>query len=155
MSGTDIIVFIYSIISLQGYKQKKAFIIAQGPLRLTVRNFWKTIYDCKCAVVVMTSGLIEEGQESSAQYWPSSGTYQYGEYAVDLIGAKTQNTIYHQESECHEYQGLQKLVINFPLLLYQHNMTSYFIWYLIGACFISLHVLQPASGKKICDLATT
>ena len=72
--------------TLQGYKQKKAFIIAQGPLQSTVRNFWKMIYDRKCAVVVMTSGLVEEGHESSAQYWPSYGTRQYGEYAVNLIG---------------------------------------------------------------------
>ena len=52
----------------------------------TVRNFWKMIYDRKCAVVVMVSGLVEKGQEASAQYWPSSGTYQYGEYTVDLLG---------------------------------------------------------------------
>ena len=52
----------------------------------TVRNFWKMVYDRKCAVVVMVSGLVEEGQEASAQYWPSSGTYQYGEYTVDLLG---------------------------------------------------------------------
>ena len=52
----------------------------------TVRNFLKMVYDRKCAVVVMVSGLVEEGQEASAQYWPSSGTYQYGEYTVDLLG---------------------------------------------------------------------
>ena len=72
--------------SLQGYKQKKAFVITQGPLQSTVRNFWKMIYDRKCAVVVMTTGLVEGGQEASAQYWPGSGTYQYGEYVVDIIG---------------------------------------------------------------------
>ena len=44
------------------------------------------IYDRKCAVVVMTSGLLENRQESSAQYWPGSGVVQYGEYAVDLLG---------------------------------------------------------------------
>ena len=51
----------------------------------TVRNFWKMIFDRKCAVVVMVSGLMEEGQEASAQYWPSSGMTQYGEYTVDLL----------------------------------------------------------------------
>ena len=52
----------------------------------TVRNFWKMIYDRKCAVVVMVSGLVENRQEASAQYWPGSGVAQYGEYAVDLLG---------------------------------------------------------------------
>ena len=51
-----------------------------------MRNFWKMIYDRKCAVVVMVSGLVEEGQEASAQYWPSSGMIQYGEFTVDLLG---------------------------------------------------------------------
>ena len=55
-------------------------------MKSTVRNFWKMVYDRKCAVVVMVSGLVEEGQEASAQYWPSSGMTQYGEYTVDLLG---------------------------------------------------------------------
>ena len=52
----------------------------------TVRNFWKMVYDRKCAVVVMVSGLMEEGQEASAQYWPDNGIDHYGEFAVDLLG---------------------------------------------------------------------
>ena len=52
----------------------------------TVRNFWKMIFDRKSAVVVMVSGLVEGGQESSTQYWPSSGVYQYGEYSIELLG---------------------------------------------------------------------
>ena len=42
------------------------------------------IYDRKCAVVVMVSGLVEEGQEASAQYWPDSGLAQFGEFTVNL-----------------------------------------------------------------------
>ena len=52
----------------------------------TVRNFWKIIYDRKCAVVVMVSGLVEDGEEASVQYWPDSGMSQFGEYTVDLLG---------------------------------------------------------------------
>ena len=52
----------------------------------TARNFWKMIFDRKSAVVVMVSGLVEGGQESSTQYWPSSGVYQYGEYSIELLG---------------------------------------------------------------------
>ena len=43
------------------------------------------IYDRKSAVIVMVSDLKEGGQEASAQYWPSSGIAQYGEYTVDLL----------------------------------------------------------------------
>ena len=71
---------------MQGYKHKRAFIVAEGPMKSTVRNFWKMIYERNCAVVVMTSSLIEGGQEASAQYWPDSGIAHYGEFAVDLLG---------------------------------------------------------------------
>ena len=47
---------------MQGYKHHKAYIIAQNPLPLTVRNFWKVICDRKCAVVVMLSQLKENGE---------------------------------------------------------------------------------------------
>ena len=70
----------------QGYKHQRAFIIAQGPLQSTVRNFWKMVYDRKSAVIVMVSALVEGGQEASAQYWPNSGVAEYGGYAVDLLG---------------------------------------------------------------------
>ena len=54
-------------------------------MQSTVRNFWKMIYDRNCAVVVMVSGLVENGEEASAQYWPSSGIAEYGQYTIDLI----------------------------------------------------------------------
>ena len=71
---------------MQGYKQKRAFIIAEGPMESTARNFWKMIYNRRSAVIVMLSDLVEGGKEASAQYWPSIGSYQYGEYTVELLG---------------------------------------------------------------------
>lgn len=55
-------------------------------MQSTVRNFWKMIYEHNCTVVVMTSHLIEGGQEASTQYWPDSGRAHYGEFRVDLLG---------------------------------------------------------------------
>ena len=93
----------------QGYKQQRAFIIAQGPMQSTARDFWKMIHDRKCGVVVMLSDLVEAGkvgrsalavvacsdvslcaslslQEVCYQYWPSSGIVNIGEYTIDLLG---------------------------------------------------------------------
>ena len=41
--------------TLQGYKHRKAYIIAEGPMASTVRNMWKVIYDKKCGAIVMLS----------------------------------------------------------------------------------------------------
>ena len=46
----------------QGYKQQRAFIIAQSPMQSTARDFWKTVYDRKCGVVVMPCDLVESGK---------------------------------------------------------------------------------------------
>jgi protein tyrosine phosphatase len=50
----------------QGYKQQKAFIIAQGPLKSTCRDFWKMVSDRKCGAIVMLSQLQEEGKVGGA-----------------------------------------------------------------------------------------
>ncbi len=50
----------------QGYKQKKVFIIAQGPLENTCGHFWQMIQQYKCATIVMLSDIMEYKQVSSA-----------------------------------------------------------------------------------------
>ena len=55
------------LITIQGYKQQRAFIIAQGPMQSTVRDFWKMVYDRKCGVIVMLSDLVEEGKVWSSR----------------------------------------------------------------------------------------
>ena len=47
---------------IQGYKQQRAFIIAQSPMESTARDFWKMIYDRKCGVIVMLCDLVEDGE---------------------------------------------------------------------------------------------
>ncbi len=49
-------------IIFQGYKQQKAYIIAEGPMESTARNMWKVVYDRKCASIIMLSDLIENGK---------------------------------------------------------------------------------------------
>ena len=48
--------------SVQGYKQKRGFIIAQAPMKSTCRDFWKMVYEKECGVIVMLSDLVENGE---------------------------------------------------------------------------------------------
>ncbi len=78
--------------SLQGYKHQKAYIVAQNPLPSTIRNFWKVIFDRKCAAVVMLTPLTENGEEACSQYWPESGSdISFGEFTVNNLGEETNN----------------------------------------------------------------
>ena len=44
------------------YRQKHAFIISQAPMEETCRDFWKMVHERECGVIVMLSGLVEEGR---------------------------------------------------------------------------------------------
>ena len=57
-----IILYRFNFSQLQGYKQQRAFIIAQSPMEFTARDFWKMIYDRMCGVIVMLCDLMEDGE---------------------------------------------------------------------------------------------
>ena len=58
-----IILYRFNLSQLQGYKQRRAFIIAQSPM---ARDFWKMIYDRKCGVIIMLCDLMEDGEVISS-----------------------------------------------------------------------------------------
>ena len=55
---------IHNVFLIKGYKQDKAFIVAQSPMQSTVREFWKMIHDRQCASVVMLCEIMEDGKVS-------------------------------------------------------------------------------------------
>lgn len=58
----------------------KIFIAAQGPLPQTRENFWRMVLQEKVNLIVMLTGLKENGKTKCDQYWPSSET---GDYVFD------------------------------------------------------------------------
>ncbi|KAG8202163.1 hypothetical protein JTE90_010519 [Oedothorax gibbosus] len=54
---------------IEGYKGRKTFICAQGPLDRTVTDFWRMLWEHRVTVVVMLTGIEEHGQVKCAQYW--------------------------------------------------------------------------------------
>ncbi|XP_038074182.1 tyrosine-protein phosphatase non-receptor type 9-like isoform X2 [Patiria miniata] len=67
--------------TMDGYKQKNAFIAAQGPLPRTFGDFWRMIWEQSVLVVVMTTRTVERGRLKCGQYWPgevgSSENYSF------------------------------------------------------------------------------
>ena len=70
-----------------GYKQQRAFILAQTPLPATIRNLWKVIYDSNVSAIVQLTELREEGKEVCTQYWPKKKGQlrEFKDFEVDLI----------------------------------------------------------------------
>ncbi|XP_074593902.1 protein tyrosine phosphatase 69D isoform X2 [Brevipalpus obovatus] len=59
---------------VEGYKGRKLYICAQGPLERTVSDFWWMIYEQKITVIVMLTKIEENGKIKCAQYWSDTGT---------------------------------------------------------------------------------
>ncbi len=55
---------------VDGYKQRNAFINAQGPLDETVEDFWLMIWQQLTLVIAMTTKVLEQRKLKCAQYWP-------------------------------------------------------------------------------------
>ncbi|CAI8052760.1 Receptor-type tyrosine-protein phosphatase alpha [Geodia barretti] len=101
---------------INGYKQQRAFIIAQSPMQSTARDFWKMVYDRKCGVLVMLCDLVESGKETCYQYWPSSGSLTFGEFKVDLLGEELMdNSVLKTLSVTHTETGKSHQVSQFHI----------------------------------------
>ena len=50
------------LMTTQGYKLRNAYIAAQAPLRETVGDFWRMIWEFKSKAILMLCNLEENGQ---------------------------------------------------------------------------------------------
>ncbi|XP_064644348.1 tyrosine-protein phosphatase non-receptor type 9-like [Lineus longissimus] len=80
-----------------GYKQKNAYIAAQGPLDETFTDFWEMIWEQSVMTIAMATRLAGEGRFSSlcGEYWPrvDGQVDQYGEFEVRNKGIEKQKDL--------------------------------------------------------------
>lgn len=67
-----------------GYKERKKFICAQGPMDSTVNDFWRMIWEQHLEILIMLTNLEEYNKTKCAKYWPErvSDSVQFGEITV-------------------------------------------------------------------------
>ncbi|XP_071521092.1 tyrosine-protein phosphatase 69D [Panulirus ornatus] len=83
--GTDYINANYVL----GYKERKKFICAQGPMDTTVDDFWRMIVEQGCGVCVMLTNLEETGKIKCVKYWPEAGQPKtFGNITIYLVKEK-------------------------------------------------------------------
>ncbi|XP_042895262.1 tyrosine-protein phosphatase 69D isoform X3 [Parasteatoda tepidariorum] len=73
---------------VEGYREKKLYICAQAPLKHTICDFWRMIWQQGVSVIVMLTGLEENGDEKCAQYWSDGKSLEVGYFSVTLISFK-------------------------------------------------------------------
>lgn len=70
-----------------GYKERKKFICAQGPMESTVSDFWRMIWEQHLEIIVMLTNLEEYNKAKCAKYWPEKvqDSTQFGDITVTFL----------------------------------------------------------------------
>lgn len=55
-----------------------------GPKEETVVDFWRMVWQLHCPSIVMITNLKEGGRVKCEQYWPATGTKEYGPFQITL-----------------------------------------------------------------------
>ncbi|KAI3368598.1 hypothetical protein L3Q82_025600 [Scortum barcoo] len=80
---------------IDGYKESKKYIAAQGPKDETVSDFWRMVWEQQSSIIVMVTRCEEGNRVKCAQYWPSPEreTEIFEEFIVKL----------NSEDHCPDY----------------------------------------------------
>ncbi|XP_032381499.1 receptor-type tyrosine-protein phosphatase C isoform X3 [Etheostoma spectabile] len=80
---------------IDGYKESKKYIAAQGPKDETVSDFWRMVWEQQSSIIVMVTRCEEGNRVKCAQYWPSPDreTEIFSEFIVKL----------NSEDRCPDY----------------------------------------------------
>ncbi|XP_030349589.1 receptor-type tyrosine-protein phosphatase C isoform X4 [Strigops habroptila] len=76
---------------IDGFKEPRKYIAAQGPKDETTDDFWRMIWEQKATIIVMVTRCEEGKRNKCAQYWPSmeGGSAAYGDIIVKINESKT------------------------------------------------------------------
>ncbi|XP_048584003.1 receptor-type tyrosine-protein phosphatase T isoform X2 [Nematostella vectensis] len=69
---------------LHGYDgTPRAYIASQGPLPVTVADFWQLVWQEQVTTIVMLTNIVEVGKTKCHRYWPE-GKARHGEFDISL-----------------------------------------------------------------------
>ncbi|NXK49796.1 PTPRV phosphatase, partial [Chauna torquata] len=71
---------------LPGYTSPQEFIATQGPLKKTIEDFWRLVWEQNVCNIIMLTVCMENGRVLCDHYWPSeSAPVSYGQVRVHLL----------------------------------------------------------------------
>uniref|UniRef100_A0A8C4SKB5 Receptor-type tyrosine-protein phosphatase C n=1 Tax=Erpetoichthys calabaricus TaxID=27687 RepID=A0A8C4SKB5_ERPCA len=71
---------------IDGFKEPRKYIAAQGPKDETVDDFWRMIWEQQSSIIVMVTRCEEQNRNKCAEYWPSMEREAeiFGDFAVKI-----------------------------------------------------------------------
>ncbi|XP_032305178.1 receptor-type tyrosine-protein phosphatase V-like isoform X2 [Coturnix japonica] len=69
-----------------GYTSPQEFIVTQGPLKKTIEDFWRLVWEQNVCNIIMLTVCMENGRVLCDHYWPSEAApVSYGQVQVHLL----------------------------------------------------------------------
>ncbi|KAM8987979.1 receptor-type tyrosine-protein phosphatase V-like isoform 2-T2 [Ara ararauna] len=71
---------------MPGYTSQQEFIATQGPLKKTIEDFWRLVWEQNVCNIIMLTVCMENGRVLCDHYWPSeSAPVSYGQIRIHLL----------------------------------------------------------------------
>ena len=85
--GADITSTYINANYMSGFQLEKEFIGCQAPLKNTVIDMWRMIWEQNVNTIVMLTRCTEDGRQKSFRYWPEKGATRYGHFKVEHLSS--------------------------------------------------------------------
>lgn len=72
---------------ISGFRKQNAYIATQGPLKNTIHDFWRMVWEQRCQLIVMMTKCEEKNKVKCDKYWPISqeASETYGNIKISLV----------------------------------------------------------------------
>ncbi|XP_059488748.1 tyrosine-protein phosphatase 69D isoform X2 [Neocloeon triangulifer] len=107
-----------------GYKERKKFICAQGPMENTVSDFWKMIWEQHLELVLMLTNLEEYSKTKCYKYWPDEGEKVFGDITVVHVQEKRYSDYIVRELKINQgsEEGDERSIVQYHYLAWKDFM---------------------------------
>uniref|UniRef100_A0A8C8TBD1 protein-tyrosine-phosphatase n=1 Tax=Peromyscus maniculatus bairdii TaxID=230844 RepID=A0A8C8TBD1_PERMB len=97
---------------IPGYSHPQEFIATQGPLKKTLEDFWRLVWEQQVHVIIMLTVGMENGRVLCEHYWPATSTpITHGHITIHLLAEEPEDEWTRREFQLqHDVQQIQRRV---------------------------------------------